>query len=328
MKRLIAFNVRPDERRFITAYADSLDDLELVCLADPLTLDTVDRVSGFDGVSTIGSPLDRDLLQALKDRGISHVASRSIGYDNIDVEAAAQVGVHVSNVHYSPGSVAEYALMLILMTLRSANLILRRTDLQDFSIEGDHGRELRNLTVGIIGTGRIGATLATYLGGIGCTVIGYDPYPNPNAPLEQVSLNELLDRADVISLHAMTTPENHHMLDAAAFARMREGVIIVNCSRGELIDSRALIDALESGKVGGAALDVIEGDEPIFHRDWQLKPVVNEQLQLLRSFPNVIVTPHVAFYTLDVVNEMVTCAVDCMREFWATGTSTHEVTAH
>lgn len=328
MKRLIAFSVRPDESEFVRRYAQAHDDMEIVTYAQALTTDNAHLVEGFDGVSILGAPARRDVLEALQERGIKYVASRSIGYDNIDIAAAKDLGISVSNVEYSPGSVAEYALMLILMTLRKAKLIVRRADIQDFSLLGSHGRELRNLTVGIIGTGRIGLRLAQYLSGFGCRVVGFDPYPNEHANglLEYVSFDQLLQEADVISLHTFSTPENYHMLDEAAFEAMKQDVVVVNCSRGELIDSQALIAALENGKVGGAALDVVEGDEPIFHRDWRTQPVVNQHLQVLRSFPNVTVTPHIAFYTLDVVNEMVTCALDSMREFWETGTSSHLIT--
>lgn len=326
MKSVIAYNVRPDEKHFMTRYAEGHADMTLTCREEPLSLDTVGLAEGYDGVSTLGAPVDRKLLQALKDAGITYIASRSIGYDNIDVDAAAELGMKVSNVAYSPGSVAEYAVMAILMSLRKAKLIIKRADVQDFSLMGNEGRELKNLTVGIIGTGRIGSTVARYLSGFGCEVIGYDPYPSADAPLTHVSLEELYARADVISLHTISTPENYHLLDDEAFAAMRPDVVIVNCSRGELIDTDALIAALESGKVSAAALDVVEGDTPIFHSDWRLRPVVNKRLQVLRSFPTVTVTPHVAFYTLDVVNEMVTCALDCMREFWEKGTSSHDVT--
>lgn len=328
MKKLVAFSVRPDELEFIRSYGDTHTDMEIVTYGEPLTASNLNLVEGFDGVSILGAPVGRDVLMGLHERGIKYVASRSIGFDNIDLEAAKDLGIAVSNVEYSPGSVAEYALMLMLMTLRKAKLIVRRADIQDFSLMGSHGRELRNLTVGIIGTGRIGLRLAQYLSGFGARVLGFDPYPNPQAGdlVEYVSFEQLLEASDVISLHTFSTPENYHMLDEAAFARMKQDVVIVNCSRGELIDSAALIAALESGKVGGAALDVIEGDEPIFHRDWRTRPVVNHHLQVLRSFPTVTVTPHIAFYTLDVVNEMVTCALDSMREFWETGTSSHLIT--
>ncbi|MDO5722747.1 MAG: D-isomer specific 2-hydroxyacid dehydrogenase family protein [Actinomycetaceae bacterium] len=328
MKRLIAFSVRPDELGFIQNWAKTHPEIEIDTHRRALTADNAEMVKGYDGVSILGAPAGRDVLTALKENGIQYVASRSIGYDNIDIEAVQELGLHVSNVEYSPGSVAEYTLMLILMSLRKAKTIMRRADIQDFSLIGSHGRELRNLTVGIIGTGRIGLRLAQYLTGFGCRVIGYDPYPNEDAHdlVEYVTFNELLGQADVITLHTPSTDDNYHLLDADAFARMKDEVVIVNCSRGELIHSDALIGALEEGKVSAAALDVVEGDEPIFHRDWRNQPVVNKQLQILRSFPNVTVTPHIAFYTLDVVNEMVTCALESMTQFWETGTSDREIT--
>lgn len=327
MQRIIAFSVRPDEQLVFDKYKAEHPEVEITTHRDPLTIENVDLVAGYHGVSMLGSPLGRDILEKIAANQIKYIASRSIGYDNIDLEAAKELGIHVSNVSYSPGSVAEYTLMLILMTIRKAKLIIRRGDIQDFSLMGSDGRELRNTTVGVIGTGRIGARLIQYLSGFGCKIIASDPYPNASIQdiCEYVSLDEIVSRADVISLNSLLTEDNYHLLDQAAFDKMKPGVVIVNCSRGELIDSAALIKALESGKVGGAALDVVEGDQPIFHHDHRLRPIINTNLAILRSFPNVTVTPHVAFYTLDVVSEMVNTALDSMQEFWKDGTAKHQL---
>jgi D-lactate dehydrogenase len=213
------------------------------------------------------------------------------------------------------------------MCERKAQQILARGAVQDYTLAGIQGREIRNLTVGIIGTGQIGATVARNLSGFGCNIIGYDIYENDNLRdlIEYVSLEKLISTSDVISLHAPLFDSNYHMINRESIAKMKDGVCIVNCGRGPLIDTEALIYGIETGKVGAAGLDVIEDELGIFHEDHRLNVLNNHQLAILKSFPNVIVTPHMAFYTDQAVSDMVEIALKSLNSFMNNGTSQWEI---
>lgn len=326
MIKVIAYGVRPDEELAFHEYTESHPGVELTLVHELISEDNIDQIDGH-AISTLLAELDRPLLEKLAQRGVKFISTRSIGYNNIDVKAANELGIHVSNTSYSPGSVAEYALMHLLMGMRKVALTEREVARNNFAIAGQDGKEVGSSTIGIIGTGRIGLRLAQLLSGFGCTVLGYDPYENPDAKglIEYVSLDELFARSDAISLHAPANPSDFHLVGRETIAKMKDGVVLVNCARGDLVDSQALIEALRSGKVGAAGLDVVEGDEPIFHYDWSTKQLPLEDLEVLKQLPNVIVTPHTAFYTMDVVREMVTCSMGSLRHFATSGKAGHEV---
>ena len=214
-------------------------------------------------------------------------------------ETARELGMKVANVDYPPNGVANFAIMLMLMSLRKAGHILKRGEAQDYSLQGKIGRDISTCTVGVIGTGRIGRTVLQHLSGFGCRLLAYDLYPNDEAKkiAEYVPLETLLAESDVITLHTNATEENHHLIDTKAIESMKPGVTIINTARGKLIDSDALIAGLESGKIGGAGLDVIEDETGIYYYNRMGQAIPNRELNLLRSYPNVIVSPHTAFYT-------------------------------
>ena len=216
---------------------------------------------GCDAVSIIVCDMNEALLTALAAQGVRYICTRSIGTEHIDMAAARRLGLRVASAAYSPDSVANYAIMLMLMACRRFPYVLERARLQDFSLKGKRGRELSEMTVGVVGLGRIGRTVLSHLSGFGCRLLGYDPRVNAAPGLcEQVRLETIWRECDVISLHCPATAENYHMVDAAALAAMKPGVILVNTARGALVDTMALVDALESGQVGAAALDVIENE--------------------------------------------------------------------
>jgi len=256
------------------------------------------------------SPVSRATLVALRSAGVHHVSTRSIGCNHIDVGAADALGITVETVAYSPDSVADYTLMLILMLLRDARSVLRRVDDQDYRLSSTRGRELRDLTVGVVGTGRIGTAVVARLRGFGCRVLTHDSCPRPGA--DHVALDELLQRSDVITLHTPLTEDTHHLLGRRRIAALRPGAVVVNTARGALIDTAALVDALEDGALGGAAVDVVEGEEGIFYSDCRNRDV-GGLLPRLQAIPHVIVSPHTAFHTdhalRDVVeNTLISCA--------------------
>lgn len=271
---------------------------------------------GCDAVCLTPCDLSHEIIKKFKEIGIKCVATRSIGYDHIDIEYVKNLGMGASHVEYAPETVADYSIMLMLMCCRNICHILKRADIQDFSLKGKMGKDICDCTVGIIGTGRIGQTVIKHLKGFGCKILAYDIYPNEEMKqyAEYVSLEYLYKNSDIISLHAPATSENYHLLNEHAFEQMREGVIVVNTARGSLIDGMALIKALESGKIGHAALDVWEQESGMIYVNRMGDAIENREYALLRSFPNVILAPHTAFYTEKAVNSMAYNAIKCIHD--------------
>ena len=245
------------------------------------------------------APIDHSTLRALGRVGVSYISTRSIGYNHVDVEYAHSIGILVENVSYSPDSVADYTLMLMLMAVRDAKAVVRRTDLHDYRLSDTRGRELRDLTIGVIGTGRIGAAVMDRLRAFGCRILAHDDRPTnrPDAGVEPVALDELLRRSDLVTLHAPLTARTHHLLNRQRLAEMKKGALIVNTARGALIDTEALVLQLESGRLSGVALDVVEGEEGIFYADCRDKPMESKALLRLQELPNALISPHTAYYT-------------------------------
>ena len=261
---------------------------------------------GCDAVSIIVCDMNEALLTALAAQGVRYICTRSIGTEHIDMAAARRLGLRVASAVYSPDSVAN----------RRFPYVLERARLQDFSLKGKRGRELSEMTVGVVGLGRIGRTVLSHLSGFGCRLLGYDPRVNAAPGLcEQVRLETIWRECDVISLHCPATAENYHMVDAAALAAMKPGVILVNTARGALVDTMALVDALERGQVGAAALDVIENEYGLYYINHTGEAMANRELALLSAFPNVIVAPHTAFYTDASIRDMARCTVEACRAF-------------
>ena len=274
---------------------------------------------GCVAVSTNPCEIRPEYLEAFARMGVKYLPCRSIGYDHIPLDAAKRLGLRVSHSHYPPEGVANYTIMLMLMVTRKMNQIMLRAAAQDYSLPGKMGRDLSDCTVGVIGTGKIGRTVIRHLSGFGCKILAYDLYPadEVRALAEYVPLEELYARSDVITLHLNATPENRHLIDAAAIAQMKDGALLINTARGTLIDPDALIEGLESGKLGGAGLDVVEDENGLCYYNRCGEALANRELNLLRSFPNVIVSPHTAFYTDVNVASMVQSAFEATAAFAA-----------
>ncbi|MEU5082120.1 MULTISPECIES: D-isomer specific 2-hydroxyacid dehydrogenase family protein [Streptomyces] len=253
----------------------------------------------------------RATLTALSRAGVEYLSTRSTGCDHIDVSYAKSVGISVGTVDYSPDSVADYTLMLMLMAVRHAKATVRRTDAHDYRLSEKRGKELRDLTVGVVGTGRIGTAVIDRLRGFGCRVLAYDRRPGTAA--DHGSVDELLRHSDIVTLHTPLTAETRHLLDHRRIERMKDGAFIVNTGRGALIDTEALLSALESGRLGGAALDVLDGEEGIFYTDRRSKPIGNRSLLRLQELPNVVISPHTAYYTDHALSDTVrNTLVNCL----------------
>jgi D-specific alpha-keto acid dehydrogenase len=258
------------------------------------------------------TPVTRFVLRALGRAGVRHLSTRSVGTDHIDVTYAERVGIHVEGVTYSADSVADYTLMLILMAVRHAKPVLCGADGQDYRLHEVRGRELRDLTVGVVGVGRIGTAVVGRLRGFGCRVLTHDDRLRGTA--DDVPLDELLQRSDIVTLHTPLTAATHHLLDRRRIARMRPGAVVVNTGRGALLDTRALVSALDSGALGGAALDVLEGEEGIFYADRRSVPPDHALLLRLQAMSNVIVSPHTAFSTDHAISDLVEGSLaGCLR---------------
>ncbi len=252
-------------------------------------------------------------LLALRRGGVEYISTRSVGCNHLDATYAGSIGIRVETVAYSPGSVADYTLMLILMALRDAKGVIRRAQVHDYRLSESRGRELRHLTVGVVGTGRIGAAVIDRLRGFGCGILAHDS--RPNVPAGHVSLDELLRRSDVVTLHTPLTADTHHLLDRRRIGLMRPGALVVNTGRGALLDTGALIEALDSGRLGGAALDVIEGEDGIFYADRRSTPIENRHLLRLQEMPNVLISPHTAYYTDHALRDIVEHSIINCLEF-------------
>ncbi len=284
-------------------------DITIDAVPDELGLENVASAQGFDAVVISGrSAMTAEVLDRLAELGVKYLATRTVGVDHIDVAHAHELGLRVCNTGYPPEGVAEFAVMLMLIVLRRYKPTLWRQQVNDYSLGGLEGRELGRLTVGIVGTGRIGQQVARILGGFGSKVLGYDPYPSDAARaagIEYVPLEELYRRSDVVTLHVPLTEENRGMVDAEAINQMRDGVVLVNVSRGELIDVAAVTSAIEFEKIGALAMDVFAGEVGIYHESRVNDIIRNRDMAYLRQFPNVVLTPHMAFYTDINVNSMV-----------------------
>ena len=244
-------------------------------------------------------------LLALSKAGVTYISTRSIGYNHIDVTYAESVGIWVENVSYSPDSVADFTLMLMLMAVRNAKSTLRRADVHDYRLPDVPGKELRDLTVGVIGTGRIGSAVMDRLRGFGSRMLTFDGCG---------SLDELLRESDVVTLHAPLNVDTRHLLNRGRIEQMKNGAFVINTGRGSLLDTEALVSALESGRLGGAALDVLEGEEGIFYADCRDRPIENSLLRRLQRLPNVLITGHTAYYTDHALSDIVeNSLVNCLR---------------
>jgi D-lactate dehydrogenase len=268
----------------------------------------------------VNDPVNADIVRAMADHGVKLIALRCAGYNNVDLQAAAEVGIRVVRVPaYSPHAIAEYALALMLAADRHIPRAVTRTRDGNFSLQGLLGFDLYGKTLGVIGTGKIAKVLVRMLSGFGMTILGYDPYPDEEFALvnamQYVTLDELFQRSDIITLHCPLTPETRYVINAESIAKMKDGVMIVNTGRGQLIDTNALIEGLKSRKVGSAALDVYEEEGNYFYEDTSDAVIVDDTLARLLSFNNVYVTSHQAFFTREALHNIANTTLRNVKDF-------------
>ena len=315
--RVAVFSAQKYDRVFLTQAATD-SNVQFHFLEPRLEPDTVVLAQDATAVCAfVNDRLDAEVLKALKDSGIDLVALRSAGFNNVDLEAAEKLGVRVARVPaYSPSAVAEHAVALIMTLNRKTHRAFNRVREGNFLLDGLIGFDLNGRTVGIVGAGKIGRTFARIMQGFGCTVVAFDPYPDPEVEesgIEFLPWEAFLSRCDVISLHCPLTPETHAMIDAEAIALMKPGVMLINTSRGTIIDTAAVIDALKSGHISSLGLDVYEQEENLFFKDLSDEVIQDDLFQRLLTFPNVLVTGHQGFLTRQAMEEIAQTTVENLR---------------
>ena len=293
-----------------------------------LTPDTVQLCRGFDGVCVfVNDEINREVIDSLVSYGIKLVALRCAGYNNVDTEYAEGKIALVRVPAYSPYAVAEHAMGMLLTSVRRIHKAYIRTRYFNFSLDGLCGFDLHGKTVGIIGTGRIGRVFADICRGFGMNIIAYDPYPSKDAGFDYVTLEELFGRSDIISLHCPLTDETYHIIDGDAIRMMKKGAMIINTSRGALIDAEALLEGIKSRKTGGACLDVYEEESDLFFEDKSAHIPEDDILTRLISMPNVLVTSHQAFLTEEALDNIAQTTVSNIVSYFENGFSENEICA-
>ncbi|MEZ4737333.1 MAG: 2-hydroxyacid dehydrogenase [Caldilineaceae bacterium] len=299
--KVAVFSTKPYDRQFLSQ-ANAQHGHELRFFEPRLTPETSALAAGFPAVCVfVNDQLSAPVLRDLAQGGTRLLALRSAGFNHVDLAAAAALGLTVMRVPaYSPYAVAEHAVGLILTLNRKIHRSFNRVREGNFALDGLLGFDLHGTTVGIVGTGKIGTVFAQIMRGFGCRLLAFDLYPNQECKalgVEYVSLDTLYRQSDIISLHCPLTPETHHLINAAALAQVKPGVMLINTSRGALIDTTAVIDALKAGQVGYLGLDVYEEEEDLFFEDLSGKVIQDDVFARLLTFPNVLVTGHQAFFT-------------------------------
>jgi D-lactate dehydrogenase len=325
--KICFYSLRPfDELAFCEAFRKETG-IDFVYTSEYPSMANAELAEGCDAISYTPCAVSEELMRKFHDEGVKYLACRSIGYDHVDLKKAHEIGFRVSNVSYSPNGVANYAIMLMMMALRRMGHILKRAELQDYSLKGKLGRDISSCTVGVIGTGKIGRTVIEHLSGFGCKILAYDLYPQDSVRryASYTDLDTLLKESDVITLHTNATDANYHLINEDTIAEMKDGAVIVNTARGKLIDADALIKGLRSGHIGAAALDVLEDENGLYYYNRMGDVLEQDSMAILRTFPNVILSPHTAFYTDEDVRSMVEGVFTSVRLFEEGKENPHEV---
>lgn len=319
--RVAIFSAKKYEREFLSA-ANASYGHDLVYFDSRLEPETASLAAGFVAVSVfVNDCADGETVRVLAGGGTRLVATRSTGFNHVDLKAASRHGIAVVRVvDYSPYSVAEFAVGLLLALNRKIHRAYNRTRDGNFELDGLMGIDFHGRCVGLIGTGKIGRVFAGIMRGFGCDIRGYDKFPNREftaAGGTYTDLDDICALADIISLHCPLTHETHHVINARTLATMKPGTLLVNTSRGGLIDTDAAIAALKSGRLGGLALDVYEQETELFFQDLSSEIIIDDVIQRLVSFPNVIVTGHQAFFTREAVGTIAATTLESIADFEA-----------
>ncbi len=317
--KMLFYSARPYDRESMDAVAASHGH-EFDYVEAGLSLETTVLAKGYTAVcGFVNDRFDAAVLEQLSQGGVGLVSLRCTGFNNVDLEAARKLGMQVARVaEYSPYSVAEFTVSLIQVLNRKLHKAYIRAREDHFLLDGLLGFDLHGKTVGICGTGKIGAVLARILDGFGCRLLGHDLAPNDacvRLGMRYTGLDDLLAQSDIVSLHVPLVPDTHHMINAESLARMKPGAFLINTSRGALVDTRALIEALKSGHLGGAALDVYEEESGIFFQDHMGEVMKDDVFARLLSFPNVVVTGHQGYFTREALADIAAATVANLDDY-------------
>ncbi len=316
MLKFAVFDSREYDRPGLDKFSQG-KNIEFKHYETKLNADTVRLANGYDGVVVfVNDNVNKEVIDKLYEYGVKLIALRCAGFNNVDLVAAKNRITVVRVPAYSPRTVAEHTAAMLLTSIRRIHKAYIRTRNFNFSVNGFTGFELYGKTVGVIGTGKIGKAFADICNGFGMNVVAYDIFPDESVKAEYVELDELFRRSDVISLHCPLTKENKHLINADSISRMKKGVVILNTSRGLLIDTDALINGIKEKKVGAACLDVYEEESEFFFEDFSGHIVQDDTLTRIIAMPNVIVTSHQAFLTKEALENIAETTVDNIESFF------------
>jgi D-lactate dehydrogenase len=306
--KIAVFSTKPYDREALER-ANEAHGHDLVYFEPRLSLATASLVRGFEGICPfVNDDLSEPVIQLVAASGVRLLTLRSAGFNHVDLRAAAQRQVVVARVPaYSPHAVAEHAMGMILTLNRKLHRAYARVREGNFSLEGLMGFDMHGKTIGVVGTGRIGAVFCRIAIGFGCRVIAHDVHPSAEVEelgVEYASLEEVLAAADIVALHLPLSPATRHMIDAAALERMKAGVMLINTSRGALVDTRAVISGLKSGRIGSLGLDVYEEEADLFFEDLSSTVIQDDVFARLLTFPNVLITGHQGFFTKEALQRI------------------------
>lgn len=326
--KVAVFSTQKYDKEFLSAVETKH---ELVFFEAQLNADTVNLTQGYDAVCIfVNDRADSEVISSLKRNGIKLIALRCAGFNNVDIKAAQKTGIRIMRVPaYSPQAVAEHAVALIMTLNRKTHKAYLRIKENNFSLERLTGFNVNGKTIGVIGTGKIGQAFCRIMHGFGTNIIAYDPFPNKTLEkdlnFKYVPLIDLLRQSDIISLHCPLTPDTKHMIDWEAFANMKDGVMLINTSRGALINTKDAILALKRRKIGYLGIDVYEQEEHLFYKDLSESIIPDDTIARLMSFPNVIMTSHQGFFTKEALTEIAATTIKNIDDAEAGVESANEV---
>lgn len=332
MQKIGVYSAKPYDRSFLEA-AGKEHDLEFHFFEDSLSEDMISTLKDFEIICLfVNDTANRSIIEKLASHNIKLIALRCAGFNNVDLKAAKEQGIKVVRVPaYSPYAVAEHTLAMIMTLNRKTHRAYNRVRESNFSLNGLMGFDLNGKTVGVIGTGKIGQIFCKIMQGLNCRVIAYDPYPNEElqkAGVKYLSLEELFKASDIVSLQCPLTEETKYMINSDTIGLMKEGVMLINTSRGGLIDTEALIGGLKSRRIGYLGIDVYEQEENLFFNDLSDQIIQDDLIMRLITFPNVLITSHQAFFTKNAMENIANTTVTNIKQFIQGDELENEVTYH
>lgn len=326
--RMLVIGHREEETWIFEKFNQSLK-YEISYTYDILNMSNVEMTRGYEAICiTVNSAITEEIAKCLMEFGVKYILNKLAGKDNLNLEAIHKYGLKAAYVpYYSPNAVSEHTVMLILAAMRNLKLQLHRVDKQNFSLKGLLGRELRNMTVGVIGTGRIGCSTIKNLSGFGCRILvnGHSKKEEIKPLATYVLLEELLKKSDIIVFHCPLTDYTYHLINDKTISMLKDGVCLINTARGGIFDTKAVLKALKDGKISTVAIDVYEEENAILRKDMSSKELENKEFEELLAMENVIYTTHTAFYTDEAISNMIETTFENLHEYETSGCCKNKV---